>query len=288
VFADWCNRLPAVRLGEVRRFAEPWEADASLALRLGDTRAAGLYASHGRLHTSHPAVAADTVARRFAGLDDAGKSVAITTASAAMARQVNLAIQALRRSRRRGRSVTLRDGAEVWEGDRVATRRNDASLVPEDGTSVRNRQTWTVRRVGLDGSLVVTDPERGSVVLPAEYVAKHVELGWAVTGYGNQGVTTDEGICVVEPATSRAGLYVGMTRGRLTNTAVVLDDTGTADPAEQVSSIILRPLGADSALATRDRLHGRDLTRGPEIQRALQELPGVGRTPAPERGLSLA
>jgi hypothetical protein len=46
---------------------------------------------------------------------------------------------------------------------------------------------WTVAAVRADGSVVVGDSERGDVVLPASYVGRHVELGWAVTGYGNQG-----------------------------------------------------------------------------------------------------
>ena len=50
--------------------------------------------------------------------------------------------------------------------------------------------------------------------LPKSYVARHVELGWAVTGYGTQGITTDHAIAVVEPSSTRAGIYVAMTRGR--------------------------------------------------------------------------
>jgi ATP-dependent exoDNAse (exonuclease V) alpha subunit len=76
-----------------------------------------------------------------------------------------------------------------------------------------------VAAIGKDGSLAVADDERGRVRLPAEYAARHVELGWAVTGYGSQGVTVDHGICVIGPSSSRAGIYVGMTRGRDRNVA---------------------------------------------------------------------
>ena len=105
------------------------------------------------------------------------------------------------------------------------------------------------------------------MVLPADYVARHVELGWAVTGYGNQGVTTDRGICVVERTTSRAGLYVGMTRGRERNVAWVVDDTGTEDPAETLASIVARPANALTAHAVRDRLRGY---RAPQVLDAIQ------------------
>ena len=84
----------------------------------------------------------------------------------------------------------------------------------------------------------MSDPERGKVLLPAGYVTRHVELGWAVTGYGNQGVTVDHGICVVEAGTSRPSAYVGLTRGRRTNTALVPDPDGLTEPAEMLDGVI--------------------------------------------------
>jgi hypothetical protein len=130
-----------------------------------------------------------------------------------------------------------------------------------------------VEAVGADGSLVVSHPVRGRVRLPAAYVARHVELGWAVTGYGTQGDTTDTGICVVEPSSSRSGVYVGMTRGRGTNLGLVLDPTGLADPEEAFVAVIARPPNARTALAVRERLRG---TRAPDW-----EVPGPEGPPAP-------
>ena len=176
----------------------------------------------------------------------------------------------------------------MWAGDCIATRRNDGSLVATGGASVRNRQTWTVTSVRGNGSLAVRHPERGEVILPAPYVARHVELGWAVTGYGNQGVTVDHGICVVERATSRAGLYVGMTRGRQRNVAWALDATGTEDPAETVCSIVARPANAETAHAVRDRLHGCQLPHVPTAtQRALDRLDRLQRAAPPARNLQI-
>jgi ATP-dependent exoDNAse (exonuclease V) alpha subunit len=120
---------------------------------------------------------------------------------------------------------------------------------------VRNRQTWTVTAVRADGSLDVADRERGSVRLPAAYVARHVELGWAVTGYGSQGVTVDHGICVVEPSSTRAGIYVGMTRGRDRNLAVVVDATGLDNAEEAFAAAIARPPNALTAHAVRRQLY---------------------------------
>ena len=121
---------------------------------------------------------------------------------------------------------------------------------------MRNRHIWEVESVGADGSLVVSHPSRGRARLPAAYVSRHVELGWAVTGYGSQGDTTDDGICVLEPSSTRSGVNVGMTRGRGQNLGLVVDPTGMADPEEAFAAVIARPANARTALAVRDRLAG--------------------------------
>lgn len=255
MFALWCERLPAHRLEEVRRFADNWQAEASLHLRRGEPAAARAYTDHHRLHSVHPALVADRVARQFARLTGRGATVTVTTASAGTARAINVAIQHWRNPRRQGEQAMLADGTAAFVGDRVATRRNLA-LVTDRGAPVRNRQTWTVNAVAEDGSLDVADAERGSVRLPAEYVARHVELGWAVTGYGSQGVTTDHNIAVVEPSSTRAGIYVAMTRGRDRNLAWIVDGTGLADPEEALAAAIARPPNAHSAHAVAARLGG--------------------------------
>lgn len=159
------------------------------------------------------------------------------------------------RDRRRANRVSLHDGTTACPGDRIATRRNDPRLRTDTGDRVRNRHTWTVRDVRADGAITATDDQRGTVILPADYVKEHVELGWAVTGYGNQGDTVDIGIAVLVPTSSRNHAYVAMTRGRDANHALILDPHGTADPAERLTEIITRPARAHSALAARQRLH---------------------------------
>ncbi len=204
IFAHWCVAFPAHHLEEVRRFHDAWQGESSLLLRHGDPAAAAHYAEHGRLRTVHPALLADRVARQYEQMSGGGATLAITTASAGTARAINVEIQRRRNPRRQGRSVALADGTEVFVGDHVATRRNDPSMVTSSGTPVRNRHTWTVTAIDDNGSLTVEDQRRGRVRLPNAYVARYVELGWAVTGYGNQGVTVDHGICVVG-----AGQYPG-------------------------------------------------------------------------------
>lgn len=57
------------------------------------------------------------------------------------------------------------------------------------------------------------------MVLPAGYVREHVSLGYAATIHAAQGVTVDRCHTVLTPATTAAGAYVGLTRGREHNTA---------------------------------------------------------------------
>jgi hypothetical protein len=259
MFAHWTDTLPAHRLEHIHRFDEPWQAEASLALRRGDPAAADTYAEHERVRSVHPAVVAQQVARAHAAVAERGETLAITTSSQAMARTINEEIQWLARSGKSERhtrplTVRLADGTEAGVGDQVAARRN-VSLETDRGVTVRNRHTWTVTAIAPDGSVRVSDPDRGSATLPADYVAEAVELGWAVTGYGNQGITADHAICIIERGSSRAGIYVGLTRGRGHNTALIVDPTGTADATDALARAIARPANATTAHALRDRLY---------------------------------
>jgi conjugative relaxase-like TrwC/TraI family protein len=254
VFAHWCDTLPHHTLDTPRRFSQPWEAAASLALRAGQADAAAVYAEHGRLRTAHPATFASQVTQAHRRHVDAGRTVAITTTDAQSARAINCEIQ-WHTHRRTGGGARLHDGTSALVGDQVATRRNDRDLVTDKGQQVRNRHTWTVTATRPDGALIVTHPDRGTAELPAAYVRDHVELGWAVTGYGNQGDTVDIGIAVLDATTSRNHAYVAMTRGRHANHALVVDPAGTIDPADRLADILARPTSAESALAARARLY---------------------------------
>lgn len=282
VFAHWCDTLPHHQLVEPRRFTEPWEAAASIGLRAGDPAAVAAYASHRRITTGHPALVAAQVAQAHQNHTAAGRTVAITTGDFDTARAINQQIQHLNRRRDRGESGSLRDGATVHVGDRIATRHNHPTLRTSTGERVRNRHTWDVTTVHADGTLDVAHPDRGTVTLPPGYVVQHVELGWAVTGYGTQGDTVDIGIAVLNPGTSRNHAYVAMTRGRQANRAVLIDPTGIEDPAELLAQIVTRPARGDSALATRDRLHHNAGLQAPDLEPAAPTRPTVDGTSEPD------
>jgi conjugative relaxase-like TrwC/TraI family protein len=252
VFAHWCDTIPHHTLEEPRRFTHQWEAAASLGLRAGRPDAAEVYAAHGRLHATHPALIPSRVAAAHHTHIAEGRSVAITTSSAETARAINREIQ--RHNQRRGRRVTLHDATDLYVGDQIATRRNDPTLRTERGERVRNRHIWTVTAISEDGRATVTHPRRGSVELPADFLAEYVELGWAVTGYGTQSDTVDVGIAVLESSTTRNHAYVAMTRGREANHAILVDPTGLDDPAQRLAEMIARPAHGESALALQARL----------------------------------
>jgi hypothetical protein len=111
--------------------------------------------------------------------------------------------------------ILARSDQVAGVGDEVLTRQIDREL------GVLNGSRFTVVGTGEDGALSVVDGNGELRELPTEYVAEHVQLGYASTVHGSQGRTVDRGYTVTGGNTSAASLYVGMTRGRDRNTAFV-------------------------------------------------------------------
>lgn len=223
------ERSDAPELVEVHRFVHEWEKSASLALRDGDPQAIDEYLAHARVLEGSTEAMADAAYLAWRADARAGKSSVLISES-------NEAVSALNVRARtelilEGRvdalqEAGLHDGTAASVGDTVITRRNDRRL----GTVrrwVRNGDRWTVAAVRRDGGLEVRRPERpwrGTVVLPASYVRRNVELGYAVTAHRAQGITTDTSHVVVASGTTRENFYVAMTRGRESNIAYVAVD----------------------------------------------------------------
>jgi hypothetical protein len=142
--------------------------------------------------------------------------------------------------------------ARIGAGDRVVTRHNDP------GIEVANRDTWTVTNVHRDGSVTVTG-ERGERVLAADYVRMYVELGYASTVHGVQGETAEMAHLAVGEHTSAASAYVGLTRGRNTNTAHLVADS--VDSARQQWEAVFARDGADLGPAHAAELATREADR---------------------------
>jgi hypothetical protein len=97
-------------------------------------------------------------------------------------------------------------------------------------------------------------------------VRSAVQLGYAATDYGNQGVTAARSATWVGPATSSGGLYVGASRGRWENTLHVV-----AEDAAEARDVLAAALRRDRA----DR--GLDVARA----RAESEAVHIARSPTP-------
>ena len=249
-------RPDVAELTEIHRFANDWERDASLALRSGDDTVIGTYLRHDRIESGTAEDVLDRGCRAWRSDTLGGLSsvlVADSTSSIVALNERARADRILMGQVTAGRDVELASGSRASVGDRIITRKNQRRLTTGTGW-VRNGDRWTIVGVGRRGTVTVQrEGGTGRVTLSADYVAAHVDLGYAVTTHRAQGLTVDTSHAVVNAMTTRENLYVAMTRGRHANTAyVALDNPDEAhaepDPDATVISVlrgILRRSGAE-------------------------------------------
>ncbi len=225
-------------LSEVRRFGAEWERDASLLVRAGDVAAVEQYDRHGRiLGSGREADAIAAVARAAAADRLAGRDVVVVTGTNKHATQVAAAMR--RHLVTSGvveeNGVLLgRDGTVAGIGDDVQARRIDRAL------GLVNRENYRVTGVREDGGLDVVSTRTGAQrVIPPDYLATDVTLAYASTAHGAQGRTVDVGHVLLTPGFDHAGAYVGLTRGRDSNTAWVITDPGIPDQPIQTGRGLL-------------------------------------------------
>ncbi|WP_274998028.1 MobF family relaxase [Promicromonospora iranensis] len=253
------DRVP--ELTEVHRFTHTWEKHASLALRHGHDEAIDAYMDHGRVRDGD---AQDMVETAYTAWQDDladGKTSVLLASDSETVRAVNERARTERLQTGAtdpGRAVRLADGLDASAGDVVITRRNDRRLRTRNGSWVRNGDQWTLVKVRSDGSVVVRRPEAeygNTVVLPATYAAEHLDLGYAVTTHRAQGLTVDTSHLITGPGMTRESLYVGLTRGRESNTVYVITDTPVEitpddheDPTPRsILAGIVRTVGAEKS-----------------------------------------
>ncbi len=220
-----------VELAEIHRFSQPWERQASLALRHGKADALTAYRGAGRLHPCADGDAAlDSVFAHWAKARADGQDALMLARTRLDVDALNLRARAaaLAAGQVTG-PVTVAGGRDWQAGDVLRTRRNDRRLTVGDG-HVRNGDRYQVLGPGPQDGLIVADlGGRGRTVLPAAYLAEHAEYGWASTIDAAQGATADVGVVLIRPGMDREHLYVAMTRGRHGNHAYITPDTSTGD-----------------------------------------------------------
>ena len=249
VLRDIVTRHGAARLNELVRFADPAEGGASLALRDGNPEALGFYLDHGRVHVGDLATITDNVFDAWQTDQTAG----LDTIMLAPTRDLVAELNARARSHRLagtlpGREVELADGLSASVGDVIITRTNDRRLRVSATDWVKNGDRWTITALTGDGGVrALHTRSRLSVLLPAEYVADSVELGYSSTVHTAQGVSVDTMHGLATGTEGRQQLYTMLTRGRHAN-HVYLQVVGDGDPHSVIRPDTVHPLTATDVL----------------------------------------
>lgn len=206
-----CEQLGAIELRGNRRQRDPLEREALAQLRHGDAEPYLAHAaSTGRLSIDRDqAKAKQRLVHDW--WHDPERAVGRTVMLAyrrADVRDLNEAAHALMlRDGRLGRQATL--GQHDYRvGDRVLCRRSDARL------GVRNGTRGTI--VDLDASALVVRSDAGARRrLPFDYVADHLDYGYALTGHAAQGATVERAyVLLPDRGALQEWGYVACTRAR--------------------------------------------------------------------------
>jgi DNA primase catalytic core len=255
VLRDLARTTGVATLSEVRRFTDPAEAAATLAVRQGSPAALGYYADHGRIHVGDTGSATDQAYAAWAADRAAGLDSLLLAPTRDLVTQLNHRARADRLASENDfgeprDEAALCDGTSASVGDTIVTRRNERRLALTATDWVKNGDRWTVTAVSPDGSLHARHHQlRRSIVLPAEYVREHVQLGYAATVHAAQGQTTDTCHAVVSGEESRQLLYVALSRGRGGN-HLYLATADDGDPHNLVRREALLPPTAIDVLTS--------------------------------------
>ncbi|HEY3407198.1 MAG TPA: hypothetical protein VGK53_03405, partial [Propionicimonas sp.] len=174
----------------------------------------------------------------------------------------------------------------ISEGDIVATRVNG---VDEAGHRYANRERWRVDALDDVGAYLISLDGRREVQLSVGAAREQLQLAYAVTGYGAQGVTVNEAVLLVAEQMDRPSFYVGSTRGRYTNQAAILAPDGDANLARaQVEAILSQP-GADTGWRAADLAAAADRERmGDLVDMPSRHVPAIDTGQAAEAAEQIA
>ncbi len=266
VLRDIAHQIGAVTLSEVHRFRNPdgslnhAEAAATLALRDGDPSAIAFYADRGRMHVGDLGACADQAYAAWAADRADGTDSVLIAPTRDLVAELNTRARNDRLAglddAEIGRALTLADGTRVSEGDRIITRENDRRLRISRTNWVKNGDRWHVTKVNADGSLRVVHDQLGkTITLPADYVSKTVQLGYATTVHGAQGITTGTCHVVLTGDEDRNLLYVALSRGKFAN-HLYLNVASDGDPHNLIRPEALIPPTALDRIAEMLRRDG--------------------------------
>jgi len=248
----WFEHLNgAVRLTQVVRFDDPDQRAASLALHEGDAAGLDFYFEQGWVSAGSRETIRDAAHHAWRTDLDAGRQSLLIVPTNSDVTALNLEARALRQLRHDvaadDHSVQLHDGTNAGRGDWVVTRHNDRLKTLFGGKDfIKNGDTWDVLAVRKGGALKLRHQiNRGTVVVPADYVAEHVELAYAATVNRVQGMTSaGSAHAIATQGISREQLYTLITRAVDDNRVYVETHQHTIDshqetPLEQTARGVL-------------------------------------------------
>lgn len=268
------TQLTPPTLEGVRRFRQPWECEASLRLREGDSKAVRDYLLNDRIKGGGDSD------RVMGNILDAWWKDYVGGKTTLMLASDNRSVDTLNLGARELMvqagivdttvEAKIRDGLAAGAGDTIVTRLNDRKL------GVINGQVFTLSKVNSDNSIDVVDQQGYFHRLPGQYVEQNVELGYAGTVYRAQGRTVDTVHSMVSDQMTRQQLYVSMTRGRSCNTAWCVTENLDADgnPTNQVKPLDVFTTVATSSGGEKSATEIMQFTREKKQEKTYQALLG--------------
>jgi AAA domain/TrwC relaxase len=261
MFPLLADRLGALAIHEVHRFAEQWEKDASLKLRKGDLTAVADYQARGRIHAGREDQARRNIVLDWAAAIGAGQDALMIAQSEAEVTELNrLAAEHMAKARQAAgwrpgpERVRLSDGNQAQVGDWIQARLND-KLITAAGQWLANRDILRITRIyGFGRDRKIEARRRlpdgtwtAKFTLPARYVGKSATLGYASTIYAAQGRTVDAAFGLVTPGMNREALYVEGTRGRHENRLYVVTGSEKSDRQAAPEAVLAQALSTPAA-----------------------------------------
>ncbi|MFW0168772.1 MobF family relaxase [Rothia sp. P4278] len=233
-FLGWMeNKGHSANLTSVWRFKNDWEKAASLALRQGNTDVIATYREKGRIiGTDSPL---DSAYESWLVDTNAGLSSVLIAGTNADVLALNQRAQAERISQGAvdtSKATPIRNDLIAHIGDTILARQNNRQLTDENGNFIKNGTRLTITDIDSTAIIAQREDNSATVHLPKEYAQESIELGYACTIHRSQGLTVDTGHLALDDGYNREQLYVGMTRGRQSNTMHVPTPEEEQDTAD--------------------------------------------------------
>ncbi len=275
MFRLLAREVPCAELHEVRRFDAAWEAAASVRLRAGNFTAYADYDRHGRMRGADQEAAMDRAASIWLADHLQGKNVLLLAGSNSEAADLSRKVQAklIQLGTVQRPQAALADGNQAGTGDLIRARLN--TKINPGGRELTNRDTLKI--TGWHGPHAqVRRREPGGTwtspfLVPRAYLADNAELDYAGNTHVGQGRTVDTAHLLVTGTLSRRSLYVGLTRGRESNTAHII--TGKTTPPGHPPYQQAAPESVVKAIMDRD---DTDLSATEQIRHAQDWTGGTG------------